>query len=101
MGRVEQLLEFIRQNPNDPFPRYALALEHKNAERLDDAAQIFAELIAAFPDYTASYLHAGQTLAKAGRSDEARAVFEAGLSACDRKRDFHAKGEIEGALADL
>ena len=45
MGRAEQLQEFIRQNPSDPFPRYGLALEYKNAGSPEDAHAAFVELM--------------------------------------------------------
>ena len=65
-GRVEQLQEFIRANPKDPFPRYALALEHKNSGRLDEASVTFAELMSELPDYVPAYLQAGNTLVARG-----------------------------------
>lgn len=101
VDRVAQLREFIRTSPNDPFPRYGLALEYKNTGRLDDAARTFAELIENFPDYTPAYLHAGNVLLALRRRDEAVAVYRAGIEACNRKKDFHAKGELEAALADV
>ena len=101
MGRIEQLQEFITKVPNDQFPRYGLALEFKNAGRLEEASAAFDALIAAFPDYTPAYLHAGNTLVARGKKAEARALFESGILACDRKRDGHARGEIESALAEL
>jgi len=95
------LLGFIRQRPNDPFPRYALALEYKNAGRLDESRQVFVELMAAAPDYTASYLHAGNVFVALGQTAEARRVYEAGIAACLRTGDSHTRGEIEGALGVL
>jgi tetratricopeptide (TPR) repeat protein len=95
------LLGFIRQKPNDPFPRYALALEYKNADRLEDARRTFEELMGAQPDYTATYLHAGNVLVALGRPDEARAVYQKGISVCGQRGDAHARGELEGALATL
>jgi tetratricopeptide (TPR) repeat protein len=99
--RIDQLQEFIKSSPNDPFPRYGLALEYKNAGRLEEASQAFETLLNTFPDYTAGYLHAGNTLVARGLRAEARAVFERGIEACVRKRDGHARGEIEAALAEL
>jgi tetratricopeptide (TPR) repeat protein len=95
------LLGFIRQKPADPFPRYALALEYKNAGRLDDARTTFDELMAASPDYTAAYLHAGNVFVALGQLDQARAVWERGVVACTRWGDAHARGEIESALGTL
>ena len=100
-AKEAMLRDFITKTPGDPFPRYGLAIELKNAGRSDDAAVVFAELLAKFPDYTPAYLHAGNNLVVLKRRDEAIAVYRAGLEACTRKRDDHAKGEIQAALADL
>jgi tetratricopeptide (TPR) repeat protein len=95
------LEEFVRRQPDDPFPRYALAMEHKNAGRLGEASQIFAALMESKPDYTATYLHAGNVLVALGEVDQARRVYESGVAACLRSHDPHARGELEGALAGL
>jgi tetratricopeptide (TPR) repeat protein len=101
MSRVDMLLGFIAQSPQDPFPRYALALEYRNAGRLDDARAAFAALMDAHPDYTAAYLHAGNTLVTLGDRGAARETYRRGIEACIRRADHHAQGELEGALAAL
>lgn len=95
------LLGFIQQKPDDPFPRYALAQEYKNAGRLEDARTTFESLMASAPDYTATYLHAGNVLVSLGRGAEALDVYRRGIAACVRRGDAHARGELEGALATL
>jgi tetratricopeptide (TPR) repeat protein len=101
MGRIEQLKQFVEANPRDPFPRYGLAIELKNGGRLEEAERAFSELLNRFPDYTPAYLHAGNVLKELKRRDEALRVYRAGVEACARKRDGHAQGELEGALAEL
>jgi tetratricopeptide (TPR) repeat protein len=101
MPRIDTLIGFIAQNPQDPFPRYALALEYKNGGRLDDARATFEALMTAHPDYTAAYLHAGNTAVALGLKDEAGAIYRRGIEACARKGDAHARGELEGALSLL
>ena len=101
MGRIELLQSFIESTPNDPFPRYGLALEYRNAGRADEAGKVFEELIARFPDYIPAYLHAGNNLAALGRKDEAAQTYRTGIETCVRKNDQHAKGELEAALAAL
>ena len=101
MSRIDALVGFIQQNPQDPFPRYALALEYKNGGRLDEARATFDALMTTHPDYTAAYLHAGNTVLALGLRDEARAVYQRGIEVCARRGDAHARGELEGALASL
>ncbi len=97
-SRVDQLRAFIAARPQDPFPRYALALEHKNAGQLVEAWAVWEPLLAEQPDYTPAYLHAGATLVALGRQEDAREVWRRGVSACQRKGDHHARGELESAL---
>jgi predicted Zn-dependent protease len=99
--RIALLTGFIAQRPDDPFPRYALAIEHKNAGQLSQAWENFRVLMDAHPDYVAAYLHAGQTLIGLGRPGDARQVFETGIAASLRRGDAHARGELEGALAQV
>ena len=101
MGRIEMLRQFIAANPKDPFPRYGLAIELRNGGQLEEAERSFAELMTAFPDYTAAYLHAGNVLVALGRRGDAAEVYRRGIEACTRKRDGHALGELEAALAAL
>jgi tetratricopeptide (TPR) repeat protein len=92
---------FVDQRPDDPFPRYGLALEHKNAGRLEEAWRVFETLMEKHPTYTAAYLHAGNTAVALGRVEVARAVYERGIAACGSAGDGHARGELEGALGAL
>jgi len=101
VSRVETLKKFIAAHPADPFPRYGLAQEHKNAGRFEEAREVFEALMHDHPDYTAAYLHAGNVLLELGRRDEARAIFERGIEACRRRGDGHALSELEGALSSF
>src|SRR5450432_888529 len=101
MSRIDALRTFIAGHPGDPFPRYALALEYKNGNRLAEARDEFAALMRDHADYVAAYLHAGNTLLALGDRGAARETFARGIEACVRSGDGHAKGELESALAML
>ena len=101
MDRIATFKSFIARTPDDPFPRYGLAMEHKGRGELDQAWVCFADLLEKFPDYVATYLMAGGTLAALGRVDEAADIYRRGVAAAGRKGDSHAKGELETALAEL
>ena len=101
MSRVEALKKFIAAHPGDPFPRYGLAQEYKNARRFAEARAEFETLMRDHPDYTAAYLHAGNVLLELGERDAARATFERGVEACRRRGDGHAMSELEGALSSF
>jgi tetratricopeptide (TPR) repeat protein len=97
-NRLEILKNMVAQNPGDSFSRYGLAMEYRNGGDLEAAMGEFHSLMAANPDYVAAYFHGGQTLERLGRLEEARAVYERGLEAAQRKGDQHAGGEIQAVL---
>jgi tetratricopeptide (TPR) repeat protein len=101
VSRVETLQKFIAAHPADPFPRYGLAQEYKNAGRFEEARTVFEALMRDHPDYTAAYLHAGNVLLALGERAEARAIFERGIEVCRRRGDGHAMSELEGALSSF
>lgn len=96
--RLEILKSIVALNPNDSFSRYGLAMEHRNAGDLEAAVREFRSLIAADPDYTAAYYHAGQALERLGKMEEARATYQAGIEVTMRKGDLHTRSEIQAAL---
>ena len=98
MDRVAMLQEVLEQNPEDAFARYGLALEYSNAGETESALAQFATLLAKHPDYTAGYFMSAQTLAKAGRADEAKLMLEQGIASAKRTGNDHALSEMQAAL---
>ncbi len=96
--RLEILKSMVEQKPGDSFSRYGLAMELRNTGDLEGAMREFDELRRINPDYTATYFHAGQTLERLGRIEDARAMYLEGIEVTSRKGDLHAKGELQGAL---
>jgi predicted Zn-dependent protease len=101
MSRIDIIKKIADQQPNDPFPRYGLAMEYKNAGLAEEANATFAELAARHPDYIPQYLMHGNLLASMHKLDEARAVLERGLGAARQKGDAHAASELQQALDGL
>lgn len=100
MDRIATFKSFITRSPQDPFPRYGLAMEHKARGELAEAWHVFSELIQQFPDYVATYLMAGGTLVALGRKQEAIDVLGKGIEVASRRGDPHARRELEQALAE-
>ena len=75
MDRLSMLLSMVGTKPNDPFPRYGLAMEYKKLGRNDDAVQAFAALAEHHPKYVPGYLMHGNLLESMGKSADARSVY--------------------------
>jgi predicted Zn-dependent protease len=100
-NRLERLLEFVRDHPDDAFARYGLAMEYARTGRGEAALEEFAALRERHPDYAAGYQQAGQLLIAHERPGEARALLVAGVAAALRSGDRHAAAEMQGLLDEL
>ncbi|HXE89408.1 MAG TPA: tetratricopeptide repeat protein [Terriglobales bacterium] len=101
MDRIEMLTQFLAENPGDAFARYGLAMEYSKLGQVENALEHFGKLLERHPDYTAGYFMAAQTLAAAGRTDEARSMLRRGITSAENTGNAHAKSEMEGMLAEL
>src|SRR5215469_16438396 len=99
--RAEMLKQFLKENPNDAFARYGLAMEYSRSGELDAALAEFDKLLELHPDYVAGYQMAAQTLLGAGRDGEGRSMLEKGITCAKRTGNVHAQTEMESMLAEL
>jgi cytochrome c-type biogenesis protein CcmH/NrfG len=101
MDRIAALNEILAQNPKDAFARYGLAMEYSNQGDVERALAEFATLLKTNPDYTAGYFMAAQTLARAGRAPDAKAMLTDGIASARRTGNLHAQSEMEAMLSEL
>jgi tetratricopeptide (TPR) repeat protein len=99
--RIATFKIHIAQTPDDPFPRYALAMEYHSQGILDKAKLAFRDLVNQFPDYVPTYLMYGSILNELGDRDAAIDIYTKGIEVAGRKRDAHAKNELQDALENL
>jgi thioredoxin-like negative regulator of GroEL len=99
--RREMLEEFVAQDPDDSFSRYALALELEKEGNNQGAVPQLQEVLARDPGYVAAYYQLGRLLAMTGILDEARDVYRRGLVAATAANDQRARSEIQEALETL
>ncbi len=101
MDRLSMLDNIIRRRPDDPFPRYAQAIEFGKAGRDDEARGAFAYLAREHAEYLPAYLMSGTQLQKMGLLKDASVALKAGVAVAKAASDEHTLGELEAALADL
>lgn len=92
--RLSQLRELLREDPEDRFLRYAIALELKRAGDMDAAAADLEDLLRADPKYIACYYQLALILAELGRTDDAVHTCEAGSLQCITTGDSKARSEL-------
>jgi cytochrome c-type biogenesis protein CcmH/NrfG len=101
MDKIATLTEILAQDPTNAFARYGLAMEYAGQNNVEIALAEFQKLLADHPDYTAGYFMAAQTLAKAGRKEEAKARLTEGIASARRTGNQHALTEMQAMLDDL
>ena len=101
MDRVAMLKQMVEQRPDDPFPRYGLAMELRKGDQTDEAWAAFDSLMTDHPDYLPTYLMAGTFLHGLERTAEAREVLQRGIEVARKAGDGHTLSELEAALVDL
>jgi len=99
--RLSAFQQFAAARPDDPFTRYALAMQYRSMGRLGEAVQEFQELGRRAPDYVPTWLMLGQSLESLERGAEAAQAYRDGIAAATRQSNHHARGELEEALGQL
>lgn len=98
MNRIEQLSEFLKESPQDPFLHYAITMEYLKLGDDDKTRKCFEQLVLDFPDYVGTYYHFGKFLEKIEEKDLAITIYNRGIEAARNARNMHALGELQGAL---
>jgi tetratricopeptide (TPR) repeat protein len=98
VNKIDQLHEFLRENPKDAFLRYALALEYTRDKEFNLAIPIFEELIQNNPQYLATYYQFGQLLAALGQNVKAELILKNGIEIAKLQNNLKTCQELEQAL---
>lgn len=101
MNRLEQLLQFEKENPTDSFIQYCLALEYIKSGDHEKALAGFRGLIQRDENYVATYYHLGKLCEQLGEKTEAEATYTHGLQIARKINDHHAYSELLNAKNEL
>lgn len=101
MNRIEKILAYLKQTPDDNFLRHALALEYIKQGDDVKAHELFEAILAASPAYIGSYYHLGKLLERNGKPEDAVTCYEKGMKAAKDANDQHAYNELQAAYEDL
>ncbi|HEY8387007.1 MAG TPA: tetratricopeptide repeat protein [Parasegetibacter sp.] len=99
--RIEKLLAYLRESPEDNFLQHALALEYVKAGKDVEARKIFESVLTRSPGYTGSYYHLAKLLERSGETELALEWYEKGMEAAKTAGDQHTYNELRAAREDL
>ncbi|TAF32898.1 MAG: tetratricopeptide repeat protein [Cytophagales bacterium] len=98
--RIEQLENFMKEQPQDPFFVYALALEYVDDDDAK-AESYFIQTYQNFPSYLPLYYHAAMFYDKLGQVDKARVFFLKGIELAKSTDAGFALKELENAYQNF
>jgi predicted Zn-dependent protease len=101
MDKITGLKEILELDPKNSFARYGLAMELAGRGETAAALAEFDTLLAGDPGYTAGYFMSAQTLATAGRTQEAIARLKAGVECAACNGNHHAVSEMQAMIEEL
>ena len=96
--RKKELTRLLECEPDDPFLRYCMAMEHKKVDAHDEAIAWFDKTLEADATYCYAYYHKAQTQEAAGDDEAAIDTYKQGIAAAKKCNDQHAAGELQAAL---
>jgi tetratricopeptide (TPR) repeat protein len=99
--RINLLLNYLEEDPNDRFSRYALGLEYVKMNELAKARECYEELLERAPDYLPVYYQAGKLFEAQSQPEAAIAVYRKGIAVATDQGDAHTRSELQGALFQL
>ena len=95
-ARLEQLLKFYEDDPNDPFTIYAIATEYKKTDT-EKALTYFEKLLEEHESYVGTYYHVCKLYEELGMNDKAQENYIKGLRICRQEGNLHAFSELQSA----
>ena len=101
INRLERLQEFLNNEPNDPFLKYALATEYLRLNNPEKALWFFLDLVDKHTDYVGTYYHLGKLYEQMAQPKEALAIYEKGIAVAKKIKDQHALNELLGVYNSL
>ena len=93
--RLQKLLNFIKNEPNDPFLKYALATEYLNAKDTDKALQYYEDLLNNHPEYVGTYYHLGKLYEQLDRKSDAILTYKKGMEVSKDAKEMRSFSELQ------
>jgi len=93
--RLEKLLQFLENEPQDPFLKYAIATEYLVSNEQQKALTYFEDLVQNHAEYVGTYYHLGKLYEKLDKPADALKTYQQGMVMARAKNDRHALSELQ------
>ena len=100
LHRIQQLMEYLKEEPDNPFNLYALALEYQKHDP-DKVAYYFDTLLQHHKNYLPTYYHAAEFFAQQDHIAKAKGIYEEGIALAKTSKNDHALRELQNAYLNF
>ncbi len=100
-SKIPTLAARVKENPNDSFSKFALALELIKIGQDAKARLLFESIVDTDPSYTGVYYHLAKLYTEIDENKKALDTYKKGIKVAEQAKDQHAKSELQGALLAL
>lgn len=99
--KVKQLASYIRENPDDSFSKFALALEFLKNDEINKARILFEDIRHNDPGYDGVYYHLGRLYEITDQQEKALDIYKKGITVATENDHKRNASELKEALAEL
>lgn len=94
LNRIQLLTQFTKEEPENPFNWYALALEYINSKP-SETVTIFDKLLKENPDYLPTYYTAAIFFDQQNQIEKAKLIFEKGIYLAQKTNETKTLNELK------
>ena len=99
--RLKTLIELLKNDPNDTFTLYAIALEYIGLKEYENAIKYLSLVVKQDDKYIAAYQQLGYVYSVTSRKTEAAETYQKGLEVANLIKDKHAADTFSRFLVEL
>lgn len=100
--KIKRLARYIKQNPEDSFSKFALALEFLKQDAFEKARVLFENILRNDPGYVGVYYHLGKLYEMMEELKKAQHLYNKGIEiASQQETQQRTTSELREALAEL
>jgi len=100
-NRIQEIIQMRKEEPDDPFLLYALALEYHKIENSVRTEETFDQLLKNFPGYLPAYYQAASFYWEIQKFKKARSAFLKGIELAEKMADIKTKEELSNSFQNF
>jgi|ERR1019366_976628 tetratricopeptide (TPR) repeat protein len=99
--RLQQIQEMLKNEPNDSFLNYALAIEYAKTDDIKKAIQLIEALLIRDENYLGAYYQLGKYYEQTEQPQAAIVIYNKGIAIAQQQKNKKTEGELNEALLIL